>query len=69
MDKALKTIPGYGEAGIDTQASAGNGSFYVKVYDGSYDVCGFDTIDEAYAELVDIHSLHKELGVIGWQIG
>jgi hypothetical protein len=32
-------------------------------------VCGFDTIDEAYAELVDIHSLHKELGVIGWQFG
>ena len=51
MDKALRTIPGVGEAGIDTQASAGNGCFYVKLYDGSYDVCGFDTIEEAWEEL------------------
>jgi hypothetical protein len=56
MDKALKTIPGVGEAGIDTAASAGNGSFYVKMYDGSHDVCGFDSIDEAYAELLYIYN-------------
>jgi hypothetical protein len=52
MDKAMRTIPGLGEAGIDTEASAGNGCFYVKVYDGSYDVVGFDSIEEAYEELL-----------------
>jgi len=51
MDKALKTIPGVGEVGIDTLASAGNGSFYVKLYDGSYDAVGFDSVEEAFAEL------------------
>jgi hypothetical protein len=51
MDKAIKTIPGLGEVGIDTQASAGNGSFYVKLYDGSYDAVGFDSVDEAFTEL------------------
>jgi hypothetical protein len=38
--------------GVDSEASPGNGSYYVKVYDGSYDSLGFDTEDEAYAELV-----------------
>lgn len=51
MDKALKTIPGFGEVGIDTQASPGNGQFYVKVYDGSYDAVGFNTLAEAWEEL------------------
>jgi hypothetical protein len=54
MDFALKIIPSVGEVGLDTEASPGNGSFYVKMYDGSYDVCGFDTVEEAYAELLDI---------------
>ena len=35
----------------NTQASAGNGSFYVKMYDGSYDAVGFDSVDEAFTEL------------------
>jgi len=52
MDKAMRTIPGIGEAGIDTEASAGNGCFYVKLYDGSYDAVGFDSIEEAYDELI-----------------
>ena len=51
MDKALKTIPGVGDVGIDTQSSAGNGCFYVKMYDGSYDAVGFDSVDEAFTEL------------------
>ena len=51
MDKALRTIPGVGEAGIDTEASAGNGCFYVKMYNGSYNAVGFDSVDEAFAEL------------------
>ena len=54
MDKAMRTVPGIGEAGIDTQASAGNGCFYVKIYDGSYDAVGFDTIEEAYEELLEV---------------
>ena len=41
----------YGEVGIDTEASAGNGKFYVKLYDGSYDAVGFDSLEEAWAEL------------------
>jgi len=28
--------------------------FYVRLYDGSYDMCGYDTIEEAWEELVDI---------------
>jgi hypothetical protein len=53
-DQTLRVIPGVGEAGLDTEASPGNGQFYVRLYDGSYDMCGYDTIEEAYAELVDI---------------
>ena len=60
MDKAMRTIPGLGEAGIDTEASAGNGCFYVKVYDGSYDVVGFDSIEEAYEEL--LYAVGQEQG-------
>jgi hypothetical protein len=60
MDQVLKVIPGVGEAGLDTDASPGNGQFYVKLYDGSYDVCGYDTIEEAIEvieELVDAASV------------
>ena len=62
MDKAMRTIPGLGEAGIDTEASAGNGCFYVKLYDGSYDVVGFDSIEEAYEEL--LYAVGQEQGRI-----
>jgi hypothetical protein len=41
----------YGEIGIDSEASPGNGAYYVKLYDGSYDVCGFDSEAEAWEEL------------------
>ena len=57
MDQVLKVIPGVGEAGLDTDASPGNGQFYVRLYDGSYDVCGYDTIEEAIEELVDAASV------------
>jgi hypothetical protein len=40
-----------GEIGIDAEASPGNGQYYVKLYDGSYDAAGFDTAAEALAEL------------------
>jgi hypothetical protein len=51
MEHPIYTVPGKGELGIDTEASPGNGQFYVKLYDGSYDACGFDTEAEARAEL------------------
>jgi hypothetical protein len=40
-----------GEIGTDSEASAGNGQYYVKLYDGSYDAVGFDSAEEALAEL------------------
>ena len=53
-DYTLRVIPSVGEAGLDTEASPGNGQFYIRLYDGSYDMCGYDTIEEAWEELVDI---------------
>ena len=50
---ATKVIEGVGEVGIDAEASPGNGAYYVKLYDGSYDACGFETEEEAVAELQD----------------
>ena len=50
-DKVFKVIPGVGEVGIDTLASPGNGRWYVKHYNSDYDVCGFDSADEALMEL------------------
>ena len=41
----------YGEVGIDTEASPGNGQYYAKTYDGQLDSVGFDTLEEAWAEL------------------
>lgn len=51
MDKAIKVIKGVGEVGIDTTASPGNGPYYVKHYATGYDVCGFDSVEEALMEL------------------
>lgn len=53
-DQTLRVIPGVGEVGLDTEASPGNGQFYVKLYNESFDLCGYDTIEEAWEELVDI---------------
>jgi hypothetical protein len=50
MDKVIKATS-YGEIGIDTEASPGNGPYYAKMYDGSFDGCGYDSADEAWAEL------------------
>ena len=51
MDKMIRSTS-YGEIGIDPEASPGNGEFYVKLYDGSYDVCGYDTEAEAWEDLI-----------------
>ena len=51
MDITMKVIPSVGEAGLDTEASAGNGQYYIRLYDGSVDECGYDTIEDAISEL------------------
>ena len=51
MDQVMKVIKGVGEVGIDTEASPGNGRWYVKHYATGYDVCGFDSEQEALMEL------------------
>jgi len=50
MDVMIKATS-YGEVGIDTEASPGNGQYYAKTYDGELDFVGFDTVEEAWAEL------------------
>lgn len=47
----MYVIEGVGEAGVDTEASPGNGRFYAKLYDGTHDTCGYDSIEEAVEEL------------------
>jgi hypothetical protein len=51
MDKPIYVVEGVGEYGLDPEHSPGVGPYYVKLYDGSYDSSGFDTEDEARAEL------------------
>jgi hypothetical protein len=51
MDMAVKVVPGKGEIGIDSEASHGNGRYYVKLYNGAYDTVGFFTEQEALDEL------------------
>ena len=50
MDMMIKATS-YGEVGIDTEASPGNGQYYAKTYDGQLDSVGFDTLAAAWAEL------------------
>lgn len=53
-DKTVKIVKRrgvpIGEIGIDA-GPEGNGQYYVKLYDGSYDASGFDSAEEALAEL------------------
>ena len=51
MDIVKQKIEGVGEVGIDTEASPGVGRWYVKHYASGYDVCGFDSQEEALIEL------------------
>ena len=51
MDIVKQVVKGVGEVGIDTEASPGNGRWFVKHYATGYDVCGFDSQEEALAEL------------------
>ena len=56
MDIVKQVIKGVGEVGIDTEASPGTGRWYVKHYYSGYDVCGFDSQEEAIAELEYVES-------------
>lgn len=51
ITRVIKYFTDAGEAGFDREASPGNGSYYVALYDGSYDATGFDTLAEAMEEL------------------
>ena len=51
VTRVIQYFTDAGEAGFDREASPGNGSYYVALYDGSYDATGFDTLDEAIEEL------------------
>jgi hypothetical protein len=57
VDKTVRVLPDVGEIGIDSDASPGNGSWYVKLYDGSYDVVGFNSEAEAWRELSSLQDL------------
>lgn len=50
-DQVKKVIPGVGEVGVDTEASPGLGRWYVKHYASEYDVCGFNSEQDALDEL------------------
>ena len=57
VDRTVRVLPDVGEIGIDSDASPGNGSWYVKLYDGSYDVVGFNSEAEAWRELSSLQDL------------
>lgn len=59
MDKVISVVAGVGEVGIDTEASPGNGPYYAKHYESGYDMCGFETVDEALAELMALEEVVK----------
>lgn len=51
MDRAIKIIEGVGEYGLEEDHSPGVGSYYVKLYDGSFDCSGYESEKEAREEL------------------
>jgi hypothetical protein len=51
VDIVKQKIEGVGEVGIDTEASPGTGRWYVHHYATDYNVCGFDSLEEALLEL------------------
>ena len=51
----------YGEVGLDTEASLGNGPYYIKHYATGIDEVGFDSETEALEELKAIMELRGEM--------
>ena len=50
-EQILKAIPDVGYVSVDSEASPGAGRFAVVHFASDYDACGFDTFEEAWAEL------------------
>lgn len=59
MDKAIYVVEGVGEYGLDLDHSPGQGGYYVKLYDGSYDASGFESEKEAREEL-ELLAAHRK---------
>jgi len=59
MDEVIAVFTDLGEVGIDPEASPGNGSYYVKLYDGTFDECGYDTLSEALGEMCYFRERHE----------
>ena len=51
---------GVGEYGLDLKHSPGVGPYYVRLYDGRYDVSGFDTEQESREELEYVAGLPRK---------
>lgn len=56
MDLVKHIIEGVGEVGIDTEASPGNGNWYVLHYATEFNVVGFDSKEEAIEELLYVEA-------------
>jgi len=52
-----------GEIGIDAEASPGSGQYYVKLYDGSVDLSGYDTAEEALDDIKSALGLKEDTPV------
>ena len=44
----------FGELGLDPEASEGGGQFYVHHYASGHNACGYDDLEEAFAEMAFI---------------
>lgn len=53
-DKVLRVLEGVGEVGLDPEASPGNGKYYVKTWDGGFDIVGYSTLEEAWEVLCSL---------------
>jgi hypothetical protein len=54
MDYILRKFGDIGEIGLDSDIDTDFGRFYIKLYDGTFDCCGYDTEEEAEAEMLYI---------------
>ena len=59
MDYVLRKFGDVGEIGLDSEIDTEFGRFYVKLYDGTFDTCGYDTEEEAQDEMLYILSLKE----------
>ena len=60
MDGVIAIFTDLGEVGIDKyEIGMGNGPYYVKLYDGSFDSIGYDTLQEALEEMAHIWSMRN----------